>query len=52
MTVAGNIASRRVMERIGMTRRPDLDFHDPAYSAALNPTILYMIERDQWEPPA
>jgi RimJ/RimL family protein N-acetyltransferase len=46
-TVAENVASWRVMKRIGMTRRPDLDFEDPAFSHALNPTIVYGIERDQ-----
>lgn len=44
-TVAGNGASWRVMEKLGMERRADLDFHDSHYSAALNPTIVYRIER-------
>lgn len=47
-TVAGNQASWRVMKRIGMERRADLDFHDPAFSAALNPTIVYRIDAEQW----
>jgi RimJ/RimL family protein N-acetyltransferase len=46
-TVAGNVPSWRVMERIGMERRPELDFHDPAYSDRLNPTIVYTIDRAQ-----
>ncbi|MFT3966630.1 MAG: GNAT family N-acetyltransferase [Sphingobium sp.] len=48
-TVAENVASWRVMKRIGMERRADLDFHDPAFSDALNPTIVYRIEKDQWK---
>jgi RimJ/RimL family protein N-acetyltransferase len=29
MTAVGNVASRRVMERIGMSRAPELDFEHP-----------------------
>jgi len=47
-TVAGNKASWGLMERLGMTRRPDLDYHDPAYSEALNPTIVYRIAKSEW----
>jgi RimJ/RimL family protein N-acetyltransferase len=49
LTVAGNVPSWRVMKRIGMLPRPDLDFHDPSFSTALNPTIVYRIEHDQWK---
>ena len=37
------------MERLGMMRRHDLDYHDPAFSAALNPTIVYRISRTEWQ---
>lgn len=47
-TVAENVPSWRVMKRIGMERLPEADFHDPAYSDALNPTIVYRIDREQW----
>lgn len=47
-TVAENSASWRVMKRIGMERDGSQDFHDPAFSAALNPTIVYRIDKDQW----
>jgi len=47
-TVAGNLGSWGLMERLGMTRRPDLDYHDPAFSDALNPTIVYRIARTEW----
>lgn len=48
-TVAGNRGSWGLMERLGMTRRPDLDYHDPAFSDALNPTIVYRIARTEWQ---
>lgn len=47
-TVQGNRASWGLMERLGMVRRADLDFIDPAYGPDLNPTIVYMTERNQW----
>lgn len=48
LTVDGNRASWTLMERLGMTRRADLDFDDPRYSGDLNPTIVYRIDREQW----
>jgi len=47
-TVAGNRASWGLMERLGMRRRPDLDFHDPSFSDALNPTMVYRIASTEW----
>ena len=47
-TVAGNVGSWRLMERLGMTHRADLDYDDPRYSGELNPTIVYRITRDEW----
>ena len=47
-TVQGNEASWGLMERLGMERRADLDYHDPAYDGDLNPTIVYSIMRNQW----
>jgi RimJ/RimL family protein N-acetyltransferase len=46
LTVAGNAASRRLMERLGMTRRPDLDYEGPDW--ADGPVIVYRIEREEW----
>ena len=48
LTVAGNDASRRLMEKLGMTRRADLDFIDPRYGPELNPTIVYSIQAEEW----
>ena len=42
ITFAPNAASWGLMERIGMTRRPELDYDDPRFPA-LNPTIVYDI---------
>ena len=49
MTADRNIASWKLMERLGMMRRRDLDFDDPDYPPEDNPTILYAITRQQWE---
>ena len=48
-TVIQNKASWGLMERLGMTRRADLDFFDPCYSAELNPTIVYRIDPSDWQ---
>lgn len=47
-TVAGNVGSWGLMERLGMTRRPDLDYHDPRFGPDLNPTITYSIDANAW----
>jgi RimJ/RimL family protein N-acetyltransferase len=47
LTVEGNLASRRLMERLGMTRRPDLDYEGPDW--AEGPVIVYRIEREEWQ---
>jgi len=48
LTVAGNEGSWGLMERLGMTRRPDLDFNDPRFGPELNPTIVYRIDARDW----
>jgi RimJ/RimL family protein N-acetyltransferase len=42
ITFTGNEPSWGLMERLGMTRRPELDYDDPRFPA-LNPTIVYDI---------
>lgn len=49
LTSQANVPSWKLMEKLGMTRRPDLDFEDPAYSPKDNPTIQYSLTRAQWE---
>jgi RimJ/RimL family protein N-acetyltransferase len=51
LTVDGNRASWGLMERLGMVRRPDLDFVDPRFGPDLNPTIVYRLEREGWLSP-
>ncbi|HYJ52097.1 MAG TPA: GNAT family N-acetyltransferase [Allosphingosinicella sp.] len=43
LTCIQNRASWGLMERIGMTRRPELDHDDPRFPAEVNPTIAYDI---------
>lgn len=51
-TVPANAASWRVMERIDMTRRPDLDFGHPSFPAGhpLCAHVAYVAERPAAEP--
>ena len=46
LTVEGNAASWGLMERLGMTRRSDLDYSGPDW--AQGDVITYVIGRDQW----
>ncbi len=48
LTVAGNVGSWGLMERLGMTRRHDLDYEDPRFGPDLNPTIVYAIDAADW----
>lgn len=47
ITVPANIRSWRLMERLGMVRRPDLDFLHPALAEGdpLRPHVTYLAER-------
>lgn len=47
LTNDANVASWGLMERLGMTRRRDLDFLDPRYPDSS--TIVYLIEASQWK---
>lgn len=46
LTVTGNSPSWGLMERLRMTRRPDLDYVGASW--AEGPIIVYVIEKDQW----
>jgi len=48
LTSTSNIGSWRLMEKLGMERRPELDFDDPFFSDEDNPTIQYSLTLDQW----
>ena len=43
-----NTASWRLMERLGMARRADLDYPDPDYPPDDNPTMVYQLEAAAW----
>jgi len=47
LTVIGNEPSWGLMERLGMTRRPDLDYVGPAW--AETPVIVYVIGKSEWK---
>jgi RimJ/RimL family protein N-acetyltransferase len=47
LTCDANIASWKMMEKLGMTRRADLDFVDSDFPPETNPTIIYWIEKPQ-----
>ena len=49
LTSLANIGSWKLMEKLGMVRREDIDFSDPAHPAADNPTIQYSLTKEQWE---
>ncbi|TFI59237.1 N-acetyltransferase [Sphingomonas parva] len=46
LTVDGNRPSWGLMERLGMTRRPELDYDGPAWAEGR--VIVYSIGRDEW----
>ncbi len=48
LTCEANTGSWRLMEKLGMHRRADLDFADPAFPPQANPTIQYAITKQQW----
>jgi RimJ/RimL family protein N-acetyltransferase len=46
LTVEGNSQSWGLMERLGMTRRPDLDYEGPEWAEGR--VITYVIRRNEW----
>jgi RimJ/RimL family protein N-acetyltransferase len=48
MTIAANLPSQGLMERLGMARRTDLDFWDERFGPDLNPSMIWKIDADQW----
>ena len=49
LTVNQNEPSIGLMKRLGMVRRPDLDFETTdAWAAALNPVIVYRLDAADW----
>lgn len=48
ITVRENLPSQGLMERLGMTRRADLDFWDERFGPELNPSMIWRIEAHDW----
>lgn len=48
ITVASNVDSQALMERLGMRRREDLDYFDPRFGPELNPSMIWRIEAGEW----
>ena len=49
LTSEANVGSWKLMEKLGMVRRAELDFSDPAFPPEDNPTIQYSLTHEQWE---
>ena len=47
-TLPANASSQGLMKRLGMTRREDLDYVDTRFGPEMNPSIVFLIERDEW----
>ena len=50
LTSERNLPSRSLMEKLGMARCAQLDFPDPSYPPEDNPTIVYCLVSQDWEP--
>lgn len=48
LTVTGNLDSQGLMERLGMTRRADLDYVDERFGPELNPSLVWQIDAADW----
>jgi RimJ/RimL family protein N-acetyltransferase len=48
ITTAENIGSWRLMEKLGMERRPEMDFANSPEKPDVNHNIVYAITRKQW----
>jgi RimJ/RimL family protein N-acetyltransferase len=48
MTIEANAPSQRLMERLGMRRREDLDFWDTRFGPELNPAIVWSMSSADW----
>jgi RimJ/RimL family protein N-acetyltransferase len=47
-TSDSNVASTRMMQRLGLGRRSDLDYTDPDYPARDNPTTVWSLGAEDW----
>lgn len=49
LTVEGNTASWGLMRRLGMERRPELDFAETHWAQDYGPVIVHAVSREAWE---
>lgn len=49
ITNGSNTGSWKLMEKLGMERRADLDFTDDQFGGETDPLIQYAITREKWE---
>ena len=49
LTSEANVGSWKLMEKLGMTRRKDLDFEDPDYPPEDRTIIQYSLTKEEWE---
>ncbi|QZD87069.1 GNAT family N-acetyltransferase [Qipengyuania psychrotolerans] len=49
LTSEANVGSWKLMEKLGMTRRKDLDFEDPDYPPEDRTVIQYSLTREEWK---
>ena len=49
LTCEANVGSWKLMQKLGMVRRRDLDFTDPDMPADQNPLIQYSLSPEQWK---
>lgn len=47
-TVPANLPSQGLMQRLGMTRRADLDYVDSRFPPEMNPTVVYALDAAAW----
>lgn len=47
-TLPANLPSQGLMIRLGMTRREDLDYTDTRFGPEMNPSIVFIIDADEW----
>jgi RimJ/RimL family protein N-acetyltransferase len=47
-TSDANVASWKMMEKLGLERARELDYVDPEYPPEENPTIIYHLKRAEW----
>ena len=43
-----NVGSWKVMQRLGMSRRPELDYSDPAYPPEDNPAMVWGLSKEDY----